>query len=697
MSIKKWEFAPLDKALSARLSEECGLDPFLSLLLTTRGFTDAEEIEDFLHADELTDDPFAFAGMAEGTHRIQLALDRHEPMAVYGDYDADGITATILLYTYLRDRGGDVRYLIPKREDEGYGLHNETIDRLQADGVQLLITVDNGITAVDEVAYAASKGIDVVVTDHHRPQDPLPAAVAVIDPHREDCGSRFKDYAGVGVAFKLVCALEGDADWALERYADLVALGTLADIMSIKGENRVLVRAGLRQINSGHRLGLTKLLEAAGVGGKAQTSTSAVFSLAPRINAAGRMGHPERAAELLLAEDEAEATRLAQDIHALNTERQQLEGKILQEVMAYIEAHPELMADRVLVLSGNGWHGGVVGILAARVLERFGKPCILLSIHDGYAKGSGRSIKGFPLFDAIASCADLLTTYGGHELAAGVGLREEDIDAFRRRINLYAAEHFPVMPVPTLTLDFKLSPKQITVEKLDLISSLEPFGTGNPSPVFGLYGMQVDGIMPVGNGKHLRLSLSRDGSPLTVMLFHCTLQEAPVQPGDLIHLAVIIDRNVYHGVVSPSVITKDLHYADTDQDALIDGLRGYYAAMRGELPAGCTAAGLIPTRNELAAVYRFLRAKRAFTGTLEHLRRRLRDATGAAPDFAPLRIAVEILRQAGLIACSDTGDRLSLRLLPVEGKVNLNSTPLMQTLLALQSDSAAPPLSAVNQ
>lgn len=689
MSIKQWKFAPLDKALSAQLAEECGLDPFLSLLLTNRGFSDPDEIEQFLHGDELTDDPFAFAGMPEGVHRIQQALDEHEPMAVYGDYDADGITATVLLYTYLRDRGADVRYLIPKREDEGYGLHSGTIDRLAADGVRLLITVDNGITAVDEVKYATQNGIDVVVTDHHRPQDPLPPAAAVIDPHREDCGSGFKDYAGVGVAFQLVCALEGDSDWVLEQYADLVALGTLADIMPIRGENRVLVRAGLRQINAGRRIGLQKLLEAAGAGGKAQTSTTAVFSLAPRINAAGRMGHPQRAAELLLAADEEEAARLAQEIHALNIERQQLEGKILKEVLSYIEAHPQLMADRVLVLSGNGWHGGVVGILAARVLERFGKPCILLSVNDGYAKGSGRSIAGFPLFDAIASCADLLTTYGGHELAAGVGLWEKDIDAFRRRINAYAAAHFPSMPLPTLTLDFKLSPAQITVEKLDLIGSLEPFGTGNPSPLFGLYGMQVDGILPVGGGKHLRLSLSRDGTPLTVMLFHCTLQESPVRPGDVIHLAVTVDKNEYHGVVSPSVIAKDLHYADTDQDALVDGLRGYYAAMRGELPPSSSAASLVPTRDELAAVYRFLRRQQAFTGSLEHLQRRLRDAAGTAPGFAPLRISLEVLREAGLIACSDTGDRLAVRVLPVGGKVDLNDTPLMRTLHTLRQD--APP------
>lgn len=696
MSIKKWKFAPLDKALSAQLAEECGLDPFLSLLLTNRGFSDPDDIERFLHGDELTDDPFAFAGMAEGVHRIQRALDDHERVAVYGDYDADGVTATVLLYTYLRDKGADVRYLIPKREDEGYGLHHGTIDRLADDGVQLLITVDNGITAVDEVKYAAQKGIDVVVTDHHRPQDPLPPAVAVIDPHREDCGSAFKDYAGVGVAFQLVCALEGDSDWALDRYADLVALGTLADIMPIKGENRVLVRAGLRQINAGRLIGLQKLLEAAGAGGKAQTSTTAVFSLAPRINAAGRMGHPERAAELLLTTDEAKAERLAQEIHALNIERQQLEGKILQEVLAYIEAHPALMADRVLVLSGNGWHGGVVGILAARVLERFGKPCILLSVNDGYAKGSGRSVDGFPLFDAIASCADLLTTYGGHELAAGVGLSEENIDAFRRRINAYAAERFPVMPVPTLTLDFKLSPAQITVEKLDLIGSLEPFGTGNPSPLFGLYGMKVDGILPVGGGKHLRLSLSRDGVPLTVMLFHCTLQESPIQPGDVIHLAVTVDRNVYHGVVSPSVIAKDLHYADTDQDALLDGLRVYYAVMRGERPSDSAAGVPLPTRDELAAVYRFLRKRQTFIGSLEHLRRRIAEATGTAPDFAPLRVALEVLRQAGLVACADSGDRLSLQVLPVEGKVDLDDTPLMRTLRAWTA--AQPPLpDAANQ
>lgn len=675
--MKRWVFAPLDKAAAATLAEESGLPPFLSLLLAARGITTAEEAEQFLGCGELTDDPFAFADMDAAVYRIQQALDNNEKMMVFGDYDADGVTATVLLYSYLREKGADVDFRLPRRDGEGYGLHRSELEEIAATGTSLIITVDNGITAVEEAASARSLGMDMVITDHHMPQERLPEAVAVVDPHRPDCESEFKEYAGVGVAFKLVCALEGDSDWALEQYSDLVAIGTLADVMSLRGENRLLVKRGLQKLNESPRLGLEKLLEVAG-GNKKQTSTSAVFTLAPRINAAGRMGDPTLATSLLLATDAAEAERLAAQINQLNTDRQKSEADILAELEQVLEQHPAWLRDRVLVVAGHGWHNGVIGILAARLLERTGKPCILLSVDsDGHAKGSGRSISGFSLLGAITACADLLDNFGGHELAAGVGLQEENIDAFRRRINEYAAAQYPIAPVPTLTLDFKLSPAQIDLDKIDQLERLEPFGSGNPQPVFGLYNMQVTGITPVGAGKHLRLNLSRDQVTLPVMWFRTTPEQCPFAVGDTVNAAVTFDRNEFRGVASVSTQIKEIAFADIDREGQIAAYQDMDALARGEAPLHLSPSELAPTREQCAALYKYIRAGSGFVGTADKLMHALKSAF---PHPATLLCALTVLQQATLLSVREESGLMTVTLLPATGKADLEAMPLMRHL-----------------
>ena len=679
MAFKRWTISPLDKDGAAALSEECGLHPFLALMLSVRGITDAAAAEDFLLGGELSDDPFAFADMDAAVERIQRAIDRGERIAVFGDYDADGVTATALLYSYLCSQNADVLYRVPKREGkgEGYGLHPETVDVLADMGAGLIVTVDNGITAFEAVEHAAERGVDVVVTDHHQPQGTLPAALAVVDPHRTDCGSAFKEYAGVGVAFKLVCALEGDPEEVLTRYADLVALGTLADVMSLTGENRILVREGLRVLNRTPRAGFKALAEVAGLSGKPQNSSTALFSFAPRINAAGRMGAPEKAARLLLTEDESAAALLAAEIQQLNVQRQETEAAILKEVMAYLHAHPERLADRVLVVEGQGWHSGVVGIIAARLVDRYGKPCFVVSSDEsGVAHGSGRSVRGFSLFEALEASADTLLTFGGHELAAGVSMETPGIDAFRKAINAYAAEKFPDMPVPELRLDFKLRPGQIDVEKLQLIAALEPFGAGNPSPLFQLSDMKLENITPVGGGKHCRLSLSRDGAMLSAMKFQTPVEAFPVACGARLNLAVTLERNEYRGVVTPTVVVKDVRFADTDQEAMLRDAALVDSVLRGEDRPG--GRECLPERSDLTAVYRLLRACGSWTGTGEQLCR----AAGCGR-YARVLTAVEVLRQAGLITAENNGDLWTITVLPADGKTDLEKTPLMQRLHTL--------------
>ncbi len=676
MSFRRWTFAPLDKAIAAELAQECEIDSFAALLLAARGITDPEQAQALLRGDEELGDPFAFADMDLAAERVQRAIDDGETIAVFGDYDADGVTATVLMVTYLREKGANVYCRIPRREDEGYGLHPSTIDEIAAGGATLLITVDNGISAVDEIAYANSLGLDVVVTDHHQPQGELPPAVAVVDPHREDCESEFKMYAGVGVAFKLVCALEGDEDWALSRYADLVALGTLADVMSLEGENRRLVREGLDKINRGDRVGIAALAREAGADNRRQTAGTAVFTLAPRINAAGRMGDPDAALRLLLCETEEEAAEYAALIGGYNAERQQKETAIMKEVYDYIDSHPEVMAQRVIVLSGLDWYSGVVGIIAARVLDKYGKPCILLSVADGIAKGSGRSLAGFSLFDAIASCEDMLLNYGGHQLAAGLGMDASRVDEFRERINAYAAEHYPEMPVPELSMDFRLMPSQIKVDKLDAMEQLEPFGAGNPAPQFGLFKMTVESASLVGT-KHTRLTLSRDGVSINAIRFGTPPEVLGLRQGDLVHLAVSLDRNEFRGTVSVSVIVKDLRFADTVQEDVIRASQLFDRLICGEALTEDERAAVTPAREHSAVLYRYLKAEGGFEGSPERLYHIFRDTIPCEK----LRPTVEVLRQAGLIAVQNGGDLLTVTVPEVSGKTDLNATPLMMRLL----------------
>lgn len=676
MSFKRWMPAPLDKEAAAQLAEECGLNPFLALMLSLRGVTDAPSAETFLLGNELSDDPFAFADMETAVGRIQAALDSGERIAVFGDYDADGVTATALLYSYLCEKNANAFYRIPKREGEGegYGLRVATVETLAAQGARLIVTVDNGISAHEAVARANELGIDVVITDHHQPQETLPPAVAVVNPHRTDCESEFKAYAGVGVAFKLVCALEGDADTVLEKYADLVALGTLADVMSLTGENRVLVRRGLRCINQEARPGLRALLKVAGLGGKTVTSSTMLFALAPRINAAGRMGSPEKAAHLLLTSDEREAESLAAEIQMLNQQRQETETAIFSGVQEKLKAHPEWLNDRVLVVDGDGWFSGVVGIIAARLLDRYGKPCLVLSVDetDGLAHGSGRSLEGFSLFDALSDCREALEAFGGHELAAGVTVKKENIPLLRRRLNEYAATHFAHMPVPPLRLDFKLRPDQVDVEKLQLIAAMEPFGNGNPSPVFQLSDMRLENIVPVGGGRHLRLSFSRGETAMSAMKFQTGVEQFPVACGARMNLAVTLERNEYHGTVSVSLVIKDIRFADTDQEAVLWDMERFDCLRRHEPvdnPADC-----LPSRAQIARVYQLLHACAEWSGTAEQLWH----AIGGEMNYVQMLAAVEILQEAGLAAVEDTGERLILRERTIEGKADLTKTPFWQ-------------------
>ncbi len=605
MSRKLWKLAQSDKEAAATLAESCEIDPFLSLLLYSRGFSDDEQIYDFLHPDAMLSDPFELIDMEAAAERVEQAIEGFEKIAVFGDYDADGVTAAALLYLYLRERGANVVCILPDRIRDGYGLSPEAVERLFDSGVRLIVTVDNGIAALDAAARAKELGIDLVVTDHHRPGEVLPDAVAVVDPHRTDCPSEFKDNAGVGVAFKLAAAIEGDPESVLGRYADLIALGTLADVVPLRGENRALVCAGLGKLNRAPRVGLAALMAAAGCAGKRMNASSVVYTLAPRINAAGRMGSAEPALQLLLCDDAGQADALAQRIDACNRERQAVEAEVCAEAVAQIESDPAIRYASILVVAGEGWHPGVVGIVAARLVTRYGKPAVVISIDGKTGKGSCRSIEGFSIYDALAFARHTLTHFGGHSGAAGLGLRTDDIPALRTALDEYAKTTH--LPFPTLTLDCKLNPAYIGLPLLDALEALEPCGSGNPAPLFGLYGMTLTAAKPVGEGRHLRLTFEKGHTELKAMLFSVSLAQFPYQPGDLLDLAVQIERNTFRGETSAAVRIRDLRFSRPDEENYLKSLRLYERYRFGDRMTDQERAYLKPSREFLLDVYQFVR------------------------------------------------------------------------------------------
>lgn len=679
MILRKWEVRPLDKERAAAFAQTYGVPFFLAMLMNIRGLDDAAHLREFLGEGEPLSDPFLLKDMDKAAARITCAVDNMEKIAVYGDYDADGVTSTAMLYSYLETRGADVIFYIPQREGEGYGMNIGAVEYLKEQGVSLIVTVDNGISSVQEVARANELGIDVVVTDHHRPQEILPDAVAVVDAYRPDDTSPYKHFSGVGIAFKLLMALEdgaGDVEDLLEAYSDLAAIGTIGDIVPLTGENRTLIRAGLERLSQSDRPGVQALLENAGIAGKALTSTNVAFTLVPRINATGRMGAPERAVRLLISGYEEEAEVLSEEICTDNEERRRVEAEIAEAAFADIEAKG-YMKDRVVVVDGENWHHGVIGIVASRVTERCGKPCMIISRGETEAKGSGRSIEGFSLFEAICACGDLLIKFGGHPMAAGITLKSENIEAFRKRINQYAAEHFPQMPTQTVTLDCKLNPAALSVSMAQSLTQLEPFGNGNPQPVFGLFNMELSNVTPVGGGGHLRLTLEKNGAVITAMRFNTKPEELPYHIGDKIDLAVQLEAREFRGQPSLTVIVRDMKFAAFNTEKNIASLASFEKWQRGEVLSAEDKNRLYPDRACLAAIYRALRT----VNSKETDQVRFVSQFGKDMTLGLFKTALLVFEERGLVHSEIADDTFTATLIETSGKTDITRSPV---LLALQ-------------
>ncbi len=668
MTFKRWKVNPIDKALAAELSEECDIDPFVALIATGRGYTDPYELSEFLTDEVMLCDPYELKCIEKAAEIINEAVWSEEKIAVFGDYDVDGVTATALMYSYLKNRGARVSYYIPDREKDGYGINITAIQKLKDEGVDLIITVDNGIAAIDEVRYAKSLGMKVVVTDHHLPGSELPEADAVVDPHRPDDISEFKEICGVFVAYKVVCAVEGRSpEEMLSDYGDLVALGTVADVMPLVNENRTVVREGINLIANGSRRGLTALCRAAGIEDGDLTASRLAFGLAPRINAAGRMGDAARACELLLTDDDEVAEGLSSVLNNENIRRQGIEKQIFTEAAATVDKKG-YKHNRVIVVSGEGWHCGVIGIVAARLSEKYGRPTVVLSVENGIANGSCRSIKGFSVYDALCDCSYLLSKFGGHEMAAGVTLDESCIDTFRRAINEYAAR-FP-LAMGEINLDCKLNPAALSVELAETVKQLEPFGTGNPVPLFGIFGVTIDKVSAVGGGKHLRLTFKKGETTFSAMLFGTSAAAFAYGVGETVDIAVALDTNLYGGNVNLTVSVKDIRPMGLNDDDLSDSIALYEDFKSGH---NNNYSEIIPTREEIGIVYKFLLKTPASTD-------RIVTANLSSVGYAKALVAAQALCELKLCSVFDNGGVPVIKVTNSGVKVNLSDAAILKKL-----------------
>lgn len=615
--MKVWSVAKVNKERAIAMANKLEIPPLLAMMLDIRGITKEEDVINFLQENKDFSDPFLMKDMDKAVERITTAVENGEKICVYGDYDADGVTSTSLLYSYLRDSlGADVMFYIPTRTGEGYGMNKGAVDKIHSLGVTLIITVDNGISAREEIDYANSLGIDTVITDHHMPSGAIPKAVAVVNAHQKDDKSPFKDFSGVGVAFKLVMAIEGeyaDVDSLLENFSDIATLGTIGDIVPLVGENRTLVKNGLRHIQNSDRIGINAMKQESGIAEKEINSSNVAFTLVPRINAGGRLGSSEKSVNLLLTEDEDEAVTIANKLGMDNRERQSIEKEILASIDEEVRRTPNIVNDKILVFAGKGWHQGVVGIAASRIKDIYDKPTIIIGIDDdGVARGSGRSVEGFSLCDAVFACSEHLTHYGGHPMAVGISLEKEKINDFRKAINAYCKDI--KMPYNILHIDCKLNPNQLDLSILDSLSYIEPCGASNPSPIFGLYNMTIIATKEIGNGNHMRITLSRGQGqvPVYAVYFNHNFQSCSYRNGDIVDVAVSLDRNIYNGQENLSVIIKDIKYSQSNNEELIDSERIFDKFAKRYKLTKNEVMSILPTRNDFAYVYRFLKQNKGF-------------------------------------------------------------------------------------
>lgn len=653
-----------------------GYAPLAAMVLASRGIGDDRQARAYLDCNAPLLDPFLMTDMDKAAGRVGLAMSRGEKIAVFGDYDVDGITATCLLTDFLRRHGADVVSYIPGRLEEGYGLNPIAIHQLHAEDVKLIVTVDCGITAVSEAELCKQLGIDLVITDHHECKQTLPAAVAVVDPHRCDGGYPHKNLSGVGVAFKLASALCGSQETVLEEYADMVCLGTVADVMPLQGENRVFVARGLESLAHTKRPGIAALMAECGCAPETVSASSIGFMLAPRINAAGRMGQIDLAVELFLTDDPDKAAEAARGLCELNRQRQAVESEIYRQAVSML---PMGKPPEAIVLADESWHQGVVGIVASRIAEEYACPTFLICLDGEHGKASSRSHGGFNLFASLSALSPLLESYGGHELAAGFTISRANIPEFRRQICALAAQYYTDdVPRTVLDVDCAVSPELLTLHNVDSLQMLEPCGNGCPKPVLIMKNLTIDRISMVGGGRHMRLRLCSGHTYLNAIYFSANPQTVSIQPGDLVDVAFTPQVNEFRGTRTVQMNVIDIR-PSCSAECLPDAAP-YRDMQRGNLTSG-EAAALLPDRKMLALVWRYLDAANPVQESPMCLCRKIVRWSGQPLNLGQMLTCLDIFRDVGLLTVQRQHKYVSIRLTPGEGKADLSRSQTMQRLL----------------
>ena len=654
-----------------------GFGPLTAMILSARGIQDAHQAEGYLGCNGELPDPFLLQDMDLAAGRVGLAMTRGEKIAVFGDYDVDGITATCLLTDFLRRHGARCVSYIPGRLEEGYGLNPIAIHQLHQEGVSLIVTVDCGITAVAEAQLCRELGIDLVITDHHECKDALPEAVAVVDPHRPHSSYPHRNLSGVGVAFKLAAALCGSQEEVLRDYADMVCLGTVADVMLLQGENRVFVDRGLQALRHTKRPGIAALMEESGCTPEGLSASSIGFMLAPRINAAGRMGQIDLAVELFLTDDPQQAHALAKGLCDLNRQRQAIESEI------YAQAVSMLPCDHLpeaIVLAEETWHQGVVGIVASRIAEEYSCPTFLICLDGEHGKASSRSFGGFNLFASLTALSPLLESYGGHELAAGFTITRSQIPAFREQICRLASRYYSDdLSRTVLDIDCAIEPELLTIQNIVGLDALEPCGNGCPKPVLMMKKLTVERINMVGNGKHMRLRLRSGRFGINAIYFSTTPETASIGIGDLVDIAFNPQINEFRGERTVQMNVLDIRPSCSCEAS--PEAAGYRSLVAGTLTADI-AANLLPDRNTLSIIWRYLASS---GGSIQEapicLCRKIVRWSGSPLSLGKLMTCLDIFGDVGLLKIQRLHKYLQINLTPGGEKADLSQSRTMQILL----------------
>ncbi|MBQ2686849.1 MAG: single-stranded-DNA-specific exonuclease RecJ [Clostridia bacterium] len=698
MNRKKWKVKECSNPEAAReISENLGISPLAAKLLVIRGIDSVAKAKAFVcFSDFALHDPFLMPDMDKATARIVRAVEDKEKILVYGDYDVDGVTSVSILMLYFRSIGVDADYYIPDRSGEGYGINVAAIDRFRESGVTLMITVDTGVTAVDETEYAKKIGIDTVITDHHECHAVLPSACAVVNPRRSDSSYPFKELAGVGVVFKLVTALikldfeknacEGNyLKKAVSDYIDLVAMGTIADVMPLEDENRIFVSMGLSKLNKSPRTGFTALIEAASSVDKGEkpqkkqivTSSTVSYTVAPRINAAGRIDSAAIAAELFLTDDKKKCDEIAEKLCLINKARQAEENRIMEEALAKIESEVDLKNDKIIVLSDDNWHHGVIGIVASRITEKYGLPSVLISFEGDIGKGSGRSIKGINLVEALTDSQEYLVKFGGHELAAGLTVERENLAAFKWGVNEYVKANIEkAREAEGTDVDCSLDISEVTLEAAEGILVLEPFGISNPTPLFMLPSVRISDIFPLGV-KHTRLVISNGENNINAVMFGKERAQLEYYSSDTVDILAQLSVNEFRERRSVQLIVKDIRLSKEAFDYDKALIERYKEVIKGAPHS--REDDFLPNRDDVSAVYLYIKRRLpSMRDEYMGIREILSALSQRRMSYVKLRVILDILKESGVIDISYSGEHsenLKVTVNFVKNKVDIEKSP----------------------